>query len=66
MLFNVSSLSGMYAFLVHSAVHFPMQQKGLWEQEEEEDQFCFCLAAHALRNAEIRCWDSACAVLQNI
>lgn len=60
MLSNISSLSGMHAFRVHSAVHFPIQQKRLWEQDEEEDQFLFCLAAHALRHAEIRWWDSAC------
>jgi len=51
---NLSSLSGMLIFLVDSVVHFPIQQKGLWEQEEEEDQFGFCLAAYALKNAEIR------------
>lgn len=60
MLPNVSSLSGMHASLVPSAVHFPIQQKRLWEQDEKEDQFLFCLAAHALRHAEIRCWDRAC------
>lgn len=48
MLSNVSSLSGMYAFLVHSAVHFSIQQKGLWEQEEEEAQFCFHPATYTL------------------
>lgn len=65
MLSNIRSLSGVYAFLLHSAVHFPIQQKGLWEQEkQEEDQFCFCLAADALRNAEISHWDCVCAVLQ--
>lgn len=64
MLSDTSSLSGM-CFPCLQCTAFSHTTKGV-VGTGVGGQFCFCLATCALRNAEIICWDSVWAVLQNI